>query len=424
MPKKIKATEVPGLLHPGMTVYVQGGANEPTEIMEVVKAQPDASDAVRYIQMFIPGVNNGDYSSFHPNAKATTFFVTAPMRESWKAGKVDFYPFHLHADYRFLCAMDPVDLLVLQLSPPDKHGNCSLGPTTDYVPAVLGKAKAILAEINPNVPYTYGGPRVPYERLDYVVETAHELVLTPDNPLNDDTKRIGKLVAELIEDGDTIQIGIGNVPNAILAELHGKRDLGFHSGLMTDACVDLIEGGAMNGARKRIDNGVHVTGIAVGTRKVFDFINNNATIHFREVGYTHEQETLRHLDCFISLNSVLEMDLLAQGNAEWIGTEQHGGIGGQGDFVRGARNSRGGKSVLAFLSTGRRGTISRIIPRLPHGAVVTTPRSDVDYVVTENGVAHVRDMTVDQRAEALIGLAAEQFRAELAQEWEKMRAAM
>ena len=424
MPKTIQAQDVPGLLKPGAVVYVHTGACEPMEILGAIEAQPDASDGVHYVQIFIPGVNVGDYASFHPNARATSFFITAGMRESFAAGKIDFYPFHLHDNYRYLAALPGVDLLILQVSPPDDQGNCSLGLTTDYVPAVLDKAKVVVAEVNQQMPTTFGGPRIPMKRLDYVVECDRSPIVTPSRPLDEVSRTIGRLVADLIRDGDIIQIGIGNVPNASLAELSGMKDLGFHSGLFTDACVELIEGGAMNGARKSVDTGVHVTGGAIGTKRVFDFVHNNPAIHFREVGYTHEQQSLRHMENFVSLNSVLDTDLLGQGNAEWIGGRPQGGIGGQGDFVRAARNWPGGRSVLAFASTGRKGTISRIVPRLPEGTVVTTPRSDVDYVVTEHGVAHIRDMAVDQRAEALTSLAAPEFREDLTQAWKEMRAAM
>ncbi|MBI3992124.1 MAG: acetyl-CoA hydrolase/transferase family protein [Candidatus Lambdaproteobacteria bacterium] len=424
MPKTIQAADVPALLRPGMVVQAQGAASEPLEIMAAIQAAPQASDGVHYLQMYIPSVNKGDYSAFHPNARATSFFITPGCRASFQAGKIGYHPFHLSTNYRYLSALPPIDLLILSLSPPDAHGMCSLACSAAYVWATLPKARVVVAEINRQAPRTFGAPPVPLSRLDYIVECGYTPIEVPSQPLNDASRAIGRHVAGLVRDGDCIQIGIGNVPNAILAELGHRNDLGFHSGMMTDACIDLIASGTMNGSRKAIDRHVHVTGIVVGTKRLFDFVHENTRVHFREVGYTHEQETLRHLDNFVSLNSVLEVDLLGQGNAEMIDAEQQGGVGGQADFVRGARNSRGGRSVLAFLSTGRRGTLSRVVSRLPQGTVVSTPRADVDYVVTEHGVAHLRDLNIDDRAAALIGVADPRFRDELHAAWKDMRKSM
>ena len=424
MPKTIQAADVPALLRPGMVVQAQGAPAEPLEIMAAIQAVPEASDGVHYLQMYITSVNTGDYSAFHPNARATSFFITPGTRASFQAGKIDFHPFHLSTNYRYLSSLPPIDLLILSLSPPDAHGMCSLGCSAAYGWASLPKARRVVAELNRQAPRTFGAPPVPLARLDYIVACDRAPIETPSQPLNEATRAIGRHVAGLVRDGDCIQIGIGNVPNAILAELGDRNDLGFHSGMMTDACIDLFTSGAMNGSQKAIDRHVHVTGIVVGTKRLFEFVHENTRVHFREVGYTHEQETLRRLDNFVSLNSALEMDLLGQCNAEMIDGAQQGGVGGQADFVRGARNSRGGRSVLAFPSTGRRGTLSRVVPCLPQGTVVSTPRADVDYVVTEHGVAHLRDLNIDDRAQALIGVADPSFRDELRAAWKQMRKAM
>ncbi|HEY0526977.1 MAG TPA: acetyl-CoA hydrolase/transferase C-terminal domain-containing protein [Stellaceae bacterium] len=428
-PIRIDADDVPRLLRPGMTVFVEGSTAEPLPLAEALARAPEASAGVTYAGVLIPGINRFDYAGLHPEARAVAFFVGPAQRASFAAGRVRLLPLHYSAQYAWLETVCPVDLALIQVAPPDAAGNCSLGAVADFVPAVLGKAGRIVAEVNARMPALPGAPSVSYGRLDYVVETDRPLIEVADEGGGaDEIASIAENAAALIRDGDTVQIGIGRVQNTILSRLADRRHIGFHSGMITDAVMDLVRAGALTGARKSRDWGRIVTGAAVGTQALYDFLRSGGEgaglVDMRPVSYTHAATVLAGIDDFVSINSALEVDLLGQVNCETIGGRQVSGVGGFVDFVRGARLSKGGRSIVAFGATGKRGAVSRIVARLGEGAVVSSLRSDIDCVVTEHGVAALRDRSVDERAEALVEIAAPQFRDGLQQAWREMRARM
>jgi 4-hydroxybutyrate CoA-transferase len=285
----------------------------------------------------------------------------------------------------------------------------------------LDRAKAILAELNAAMPRPAHSYEIPYDRLDYVVETERPLVTLATGDLGPDIHRIGAHVASLIDDGDTIQIGIGKVPAAVLAALRDRRDLGLHGGLVSDGLADLHDAGVLTGARKSHDPKMMVCTAALGGPRVYDWAGRCPELRFAPVSSTHDMRVLAQIDNFVAINSVLAVDLSGQANAEMLGGRQVSGTGGLLDFVRGARSSKGGRSILALPSTAAGGKASRIVLRLGEADVVSCPRADADIVVTEHGVVHLRDKSVDERAEALIAIADPAFRRDLADGWETMR---
>jgi 4-hydroxybutyrate CoA-transferase len=418
MPQRITAEEVPELLRPGTTVFVQGASGEPRPLLRALAAAPEASAGVRYVGCFIPGVNTIDPASFHLAARLTSFFVFGDVARSHAAGKVRFLPLHYSGIWDYLSRLE-VDLALLQATPPDRHGRCSLGVSVHFVPAVLDRARAIVAEINAAMPRPARSFEIPYERLNRVVESERPLVGLATGAPAPEIDRIGRNVASLIEDGDTIQIGIGKVPAAVLGSLRDRRDLGLHGGLVSDGVAELHAAGVLTGARKSHERGTMVCTAALGAERIYQWAGRCPDLRFAPVSHTHDIRVIAQIDRFVAINSVLSVDLYGQANAEMLDGRQVSGTGGLLDFVRGARLSKGGRAILALPSTA--GKASRIVPRLPEGEVVSCPRADADIVVTEHGVAHLRDKSIDERAAAMIAIADPRFRDALADEWPALR---
>lgn len=400
---------VPDLLRPGMTVFVEGASGEPSVLLDALAAAPEASAGVHYVGCLLPGVNRTDPASFHPDARLTSFFVFGDIAPSYQAGKVNFLPLHYSSIFAYLASL-PIDLALIQVTRPDANGLCSLGPCVHFVPAILDHARTVVAEVNAAMPRPAHSVTVPYDRLDAVVETARPLVPLASDPPSQQTRRIAAHVAGLIEDGDTLQVGIGKLPAAILAALHDRRDLRLHGGMVTDEVVDLHAAGAL---------GQMVCCTALGSR-VYDWTASRDDLRFAPVSHTHDARVLGRIERFTAINSVLAVDLLGQANAEVLRGRQVSGTGGLLDFVRGARLAPGGRSILALPSTAG-GGISRIVPRLDEDHIVSLPRADADIVVTEHGMAHLRDLSVDQRANALIAIADPAARDALANAWDALR---
>jgi 4-hydroxybutyrate CoA-transferase len=404
MPSTITADRLPELLRPGMTVFVQGSSGEPTPLLQALAAEPAASARVHYVGCLIPGLNVIDPASFHPDARLTSFFVFGDIAKSHAAGRVRFLPLHYSGIWQYLSEL-PIDLALIQVAPPDDRGQCSLGVSVHFVPAVLERAKLIVAEVNRAMPRPRSSHGAAYERLDYVIETERPLLALPAGRPSDDIRKIGANVASLIEDGDVIQIGIGKVPAAVLEALHDRRALGLHSGLVADQVAGLHAAGVM----RRM-----VCTAAIGTAKVYDWARDCPDLAFAPVSHTHDQVVMAAIPRFVAINSVLSLDLTGQANAEMLDGRQVSGTGGLLDFVRGARASPGGRSILALPSTAAGGKLSRIVAKLGARDIVSCPRADADIVVTEHGIARLRDKSLDERAEALIRIAAPGFREELA----------
>ena len=344
------------------------------------------------------------------------FFLGAPTRKAVDDNRGDYTPcFFSEVPRLFKQKILPVDVALIQVTPPDEDGNCSYGVSADYTQAAAECARIVIAQMNRQLPRT-GGVKIHLDKITYIVEKDDPVVELLPAKLCDVERRIGQLVAELVPDGATLQLGIGAIPDAALSFMTHKKDLGIHSEMFSDGVVSLAQAGVVTNASKTIHRGKFVATFLMGTRKLYDFVNNNSAVEMHPVDYVNDPYVIGQHENMISINSALQVDLMGQVNAEMIGGSQYTGIGGQVDFVRGAGRSVGGKSIIALPSTARNGTISRICRQLDQGAAVSTSRNDVHFVVTEYGVADLRGKTVRQRAEALIAISHPAFRSMLRDE--------
>ncbi|MCH9675231.1 MAG: 4-hydroxybutyrate CoA-transferase [Gammaproteobacteria bacterium] len=421
MPKQLEVEQIRDLLKPGMTVWVAGGTNEPLSLVDALRAEPAACAGVTFLQSTVPGLNHTDYSALHKDASMTVFMLTGDLRESHQAGRVNFIPKQLRAVHDYFEQEVDIDIAVTQVAPTTQADAFSHGLNADFMLAALARAKCVIAEVNAAHPAPIGGTNIASSRFDYVYHTDRPVPNFPTTPLNAESIAIGKLVEELVPDGACIQNGIGTIPAAILEALQDKNDLGLHSGILDDGIMKLARSGVINGRYKAIDKGRMVAAISMGTDELYQWSTQCEDVLFRPVSYTHNAAVIGQIDNFISINSALEIDLFGQVNAEMIGGRQLSGTGGSVDFMRGASASKGGRSIVALTATANRGKISRIVPKLEAHTTATALRTDIDYVVTEFGVAHLRNLPARARGDALIAIAAPEFRSVLSDEWEQMK---
>jgi acyl-CoA hydrolase len=385
-----------------MRVFVQGSSSEPVTLLESLMASPDACAGVQFIACQIPGLNRIDFAGLHPDARFTGLFITPEIARSYEAGKVRFMPLSYSSMYRYLEA-DPVDAALIQVTPTDQPETFSLGTSAHFVPAILKTAKVVIAEINDDLPSVGRSVSIDKSRLDYLVPTAHALLALDPSPPSETSHKIAAYIANLVRDGDHVQIGIGRVPSSILDALRSHRRLACHGGLISDTMIDLYEAGTLDPAKPLVGTSV------IGTKRLYDWARGQKKVHVLPVCRTHDVRTLADLKRLVAINSVLAVDIGGQANAETVNGRQVGGCGGLPDFVRGAQLSRGGRSILALPSTARGGSVSRIIPNL-NDDIASCSRVDADYVVTEHGVAELKHKSLDERAHALIEIADPRFR--------------
>ncbi len=397
---------------PNPRIYAPGVAAEPYLAAEGFEHDPElARDAV-FFGVWIPGVNRTDWTRFHPTTRSELIFLAPEFQEAFEAGRAAFKPLTYTQAWRWL-SDTLVDAAILQVAPPDREGNCSLSLANDFTPAVWERARVLVAQINPALAPLPSAASIPFERFDAVVEAETEPRGYDAGRLPGAFAAIAEHVAGLIEDGDTLQFGLGKVQLAVLPALSNHKRLRIHSGMVSDPLVALIDADAVEAVR---------TGAVLGGRALAERLGAFARFSMSPVGRTHAIETLSRLRRFTAINSVIEVDLFGQANAEFIGPRQVSGGGGLLDFARGAQAAPGGRAVFALAATARYGERSRIVPRLSEGAV-TIPRADVEIVVTEHGVADLRGLDIDARAEALIGVAAPEHRQALETAWSRMRRA-
>lgn len=411
------------MLAPGMRVFVPGASNEPLGLIEAIAARPECAAGVTFVQFPLPGMNETDFAGLHPDARMESFFLSGAIRRSFDAGRVDFLPMHMRRVYDHVATCTPFDAVLIQAGM-DANGDYRHGPNVDFLEAALGNGSRVIAELNRRYEPAGGAPYIDADAIDILVETEHDLPELVLPALDDTARAIGALVADLVPDGACIQTGIGSIPAAVLAALGEHNDLGMHGGLIDDAGFALVERGVVTGLRKAIDREVHVTGMALGSRALHVALADRPDVVLRPARYTHETSVIAELEQFVSINSAVEVDLLGQVSAEMVAGRQISGTGGSVDFMRGAATSPGGRSIVAMTATARGGELSRIVPALKAGTAVTAARTDVDCVVTEHGVAHLKGRSVDARARALIEIAAPQFRDELTEAWKERRARM
>ena len=403
--------ELNRLLRPGSSVYVGGSCAEPRGLLDAIQESCQSSRGVHYIQFPLGAVNQRDLTRLTPNATMSVFFMTPFIQGSLKEGRVNFIPMQMRAVFDFL-KTSKLDVALLQAAR-DKNGALRYGPNVDFLDAVLANAKHIIVEENSSFVAPIGTPLVDIAKVDLLLDVGKAKPVFPVGDIDDVSKKIGEQIATLIKDGDCLQTGIGAVPAAILANLGERSDLGFHGGLMDDGVLALIRNGNMTGSRKAIDKGKHILGMALGSDELLNWLAHDPlaeSVVFKSANYTHEVSVIGRLDNFVSVNSAVEIDLMGQVNAEVAGAKQISGTGGSVDFMRSAKASNGGRSIVAMASTARRGTVSRIVPQV---SLVTALRTDVDIVVTEFGIAELRNESLASRAERLIEIAHPDFRSEL-----------
>lgn len=403
--------DVLALLTPGATVYVGGSCAEPRGILDALTGMGLDVPDISYIQQPLGAVNQRDLSALSPDASQRTFFMTPFLQDGLAVGRVEFVPMHMRTIFDHLQG-SAIDVAILQ-GARDRNGELRFGPNVDYVDAVLESAKSLVIELNTSFTAPIGAPRIDPARIDLLVETEAARPTYPLSGSDDTSEKIGELIAGLIHDGDCLQTGIGAVPAAILKNLEDRNDLGFHGGLMDNGIMDLINQGVINGSRKTLDAHQHVLGMALGDDTLLDWLANDAAaenVVFRSADYTHEISVISQIDNFVSVNSAIEIDLMGQVNAEVAGGRQISGTGGSVDFMRSAKASRNGRSIVAMASTARGGSVSRIVPKV---SSVTALRTDVDIVVTEFGVADLRHASLASRREQLIAIAHPDFRDQL-----------
>ncbi len=402
-------------------VYIGGGSGVPQQLIHALMNRAPELEDVEIIHILhfgdAPYVSEKYQKSFRHNA----LFIGPNVRNAVQEGHADFTPIFLSEIPRlFRLGILPIDIAFVQLSPPDEHGFCSFGTEVGTTKPAAESAKMVIAEINLQMPRSHGDSFIHVRDLDMVVEVDYPLPEAPQGKQTDVAQRIGEIIAEMIPDGATLQMGIGSIPDAVLANLHNHKDLGVHTELFSDGVVQLVEEGVITGARKTLHPGKVVAGFLFGSQRLYQFIEDNPIIEMHPTDYVNDPFIIAQHDNMISINSALEVDLTGQVCADSIGPRFFSGVGGQLDFVRGAARSKGGKPIIALPATAKGGTLSRIVPMLKQGAGVTTTRNDVHTIVTEYGVAELYGKSIRQRARALINIAAPEFREELEKEAKKL----
>jgi acyl-CoA hydrolase len=411
--RAVSAAEVVAHVKSGMTVFLHGAAATPIPLADALAARADL-EGVRIVHLHTEGtaayVAPGRETAF----RAVSLFTGTPLRQAVADGRADFVPVFLSDVPRLFASGDlRLDVAILQLSPPDRHGLCTLGTSCDAARAAADSAAVVLAEINERMPRTHGHTAVPFRRVTAFLHSDRPLPEHPPEGETPEVARIGNLVADLVEDGACLQIGIGAIPGAVLARLRGRRDLGIHTEMFSDGVVDLVAAGAVTNRLKAVHPGRIVTSFVNGSRKVFDFVDDNPVIEFHPCDRTNDTALIRKNDRAVAINSAIQVDLTGQVCADSFGHRIHSGIGGQMDFIRGAALSRGGRAIIALPSTAKGGAVSRIVPELSPGAGVVTTRGHVHWVVTEHGAVNLHGQTLRERAARLIGIAHPDNRAEL-----------
>ncbi|MGC8990927.1 MAG: GNAT family N-acetyltransferase, partial [Verrucomicrobiia bacterium] len=349
--------------------------------------------------------------------RVNSFFIAENVRDIIQEGLGDYTPIHLSDIPRlFNSGQLPLDVALIQVTPPDERGLCSLGISVDIVKSAAENASLVIAQVNPNMPRTHGDSVLHVYDLDVLVPVDDPLLEVPPPEITEETRQIAENIAALVEDGSTIEVGIGRIPQALFGFLKDKKDLGIHTEMISDRIIDLVQAGAVTGMRKSLDRGQIVASFCLGTRKLYDFVNNNPMFAFHPTEYINDPYIISRQHKMVAINVALEVDLTGQVCADSIGTRFFSGVGGQVDFGRGAAKAHRGKAIIAMPSTAKNGTVSRIVTRLSPGAGVVTTRAGVNYVVTEYGVAYLHGKSIQERALALICIAHPKFRAQLLRE--------
>jgi 4-hydroxybutyrate CoA-transferase len=419
--RAVSAADVTAHVKSGDRVFVHGAAATPTELITALDARRDLTGLTLY-HIHLAGPCPFAEAGGSPAIFSNSMFIGPSLRKAVESGRADFIPVFLSdIPALFTSGRVPLDVALVQLSPPDRHGNCTLGTSLDCARAAVDSARIVLAVINRQMPRTHGHTVVPLSRVTAFTLIDRPLYEAPPAEQGPVESRIGELIAGLVEDGATLQMGIGAIPDAVLARLGNKLELGVHSEMFSDGLIPLVDGGVITNREKAVHPGRIVTAFVSGTSRLFRFVDDNLQVEFHPCDRTNDTALIRKNPKVCAINSALALDLSGQVCADSMGSTMFSGIGGQMDFIRGAALSRGGKPIIALPSTAKGGQLSRITALLGPGSGVVTTRGHVHYVVTEHGVVNLHGLNLRQRAEALISIAHPDFRAELRKEVNQLR---
>ena len=413
----VTADEAVSRIRPGQRVFIGTGCAQPQELVRALTARSTDLVDTEIVHLLTQGEAPYAHRTLTRHFRVNSFFISDNVRDVIQEGLGGYTPIFLSdIPQLFKSGRLPLDVAMIHVSPPDENGMCSLGISVDIVKSAAENASLVIAQVNPQMPCTQGDSFLNVYDIDLLVPVDVPLLEVEPSELDEVTRRIGEYVAALVEDGSTLEVGIGRIPQAVLEFLSEKKDLGIHTEMFTDRIIDLIEQGTITGARKTLDTNKVVASFCLGTKRLYDYVDDNPTFSFRPTEYVNDPFVISRQRRQVAVNVALEVDLTGQVCADSLGTRFYSGIGGQVDFNRGAARSPEGKAIIALPSTAKKGEVSRIVAHLTPGAGVVTTRGDVHYVVTENGVAYLHGKSVQERAMALISVAHPEFRSQLLKE--------
>jgi acyl-CoA hydrolase len=409
----IAPAEAINLIKSGNRVFVHGGAATPHLLLDCLAEHAANYSGVEIVSISLQGRIKIAEKAFRPNFRINSLFVSENIREAVNDGRADYVPIFLsEIPTLFRNGILPIDVAIVHVSPPDAHGYCSLGTSVDIAMSAIKTAKKVIAQVNPRMPRTWGDGIVDSRKFDAMVWGEQELAEVLQSGRSEIAGRIGVNCAELVENGATIQTGIGSIPDAVLASLTNHKELGIHTEMFSDGIIPLLEKGVITNEHKKKHRGKSVTSFILGSRTLYDYVNDNPAIAVLGIDYVNDTSVIRQNPKVTAINSAIEVDITGQVCSDSIGTYHYSGVGGQMDFIRGAALSQGGKPIIALPSATAKG-ISRIVPFLKQGAGVVTTRAHAHYIVTEYGVAYLYGKNMRQRAKALIDIAHPNHREEL-----------
>lgn len=421
MVKEKNASDVIRHIQSHQRIFIHGGAATPLALIEALVQRASTLTQIELMHLHTMGTSTYADPVHSDTFKVSNFFVGPNMRPHMNQDNIDYLPCFLsEIPELFRSGVKPVDVALIHVSPPDTHGYCSLGVSVDVARAAVDSAKLILAQVNKNMPRVHGDGLIHMAKIHYYTEVNDLLPESKTHAPTNIERTIGRLTAELIDDGSTLQVGIGAIPDAVLKALKDRRYLGLHTEMWSDGALELIRCGAIDNSRKKVHPGKTVSGFIIGTKDVYDFIHDNPSIVQLDIGYINNPTTIARNPKVVAINSAVEIDLTGQVCADSVGSRIISGVGGQMDFIRGASLSPGGKPIIAMTSKTKTGA-SRIVPVLKSGAGVVTTRAHTHYVITEYGIASLHGKTLSERAKALIAIAHPDDREGLTQAWEKLK---
>jgi acyl-CoA hydrolase len=398
----------------GHRIYYSGNAATPFLLIEALRNRYQELENVQFNHVLLIGEDPIGDPKYRGHFRHNSLFVGPADRAAVNDGRADYVPVFLHQIPRlFRDRIIPLDAVIVQVSPPDEHGFCSFGVETLATKAACDCARIVIAQVNERMPRVLGDSFIHVSQITHCVETTAPLPELPRRPISDVERQIASHIAPLISDGATLQLGIGGIPDAVLKEIEGKRDLGIHTEMVSDGVMEAIEKGLITGRQKTVHRGKAILTFVFGSAKLYDYVHNNPVFEAHPAEYVNDPLVIAQNENIVAINSAIEVDITGQVCSDSIGARVYSGFGGQVDFIRGAARSKGGKPIIALSATAQDGKMSRIVPYLKQGAGVVTSRADVHYVVTEFGAAHLFGRNLQERAEALIAVSHPKFRDEL-----------